>query len=124
MPKLGRRGGIAQHGRARHVWCNLLAQFEPFPAQAIFKIGEAGCVCARMRHAGDEAGADRIDDGNENRRHGAGSLLNRRDRHAAAGEDHIRRERRRFCGIPAKSAGITRRPAHFNLDVAANAPTQ
>ena len=44
-----------------HARRNLLEQFQPFPAEAVFEREETGGVAARPREALDEAGADRID---------------------------------------------------------------
>ena len=70
----GRYGGIPKDRRSRHARRDLLEQFQPFPAQAVFELHEAGGVAARPRQAIDEAGADRIGDDREHDRHGAGRL--------------------------------------------------
>jgi hypothetical protein len=44
-----RRGGVSKHHRARHVRCDLLEQFQPFPTQAVFEIREPGGVATRPR---------------------------------------------------------------------------
>ena len=53
-------GAIPKDRRSRHAWRDLLEQFQPFRAHAVFERGEAGGVAARPRQAVDEAGADRI----------------------------------------------------------------
>ena len=74
----GGYGGIPKDRRARHARRDLLEQLQPFPAQAVFELHEAGGVAARPRQALDEAGADRIGDIREHDRHGAGRLQQRR----------------------------------------------
>ena len=52
---------------------NLPEQFQPFGAQAVFELSEAGGVAAGPRHALDRAGTDRIDGLGEHDRQGAAS---------------------------------------------------
>jgi hypothetical protein len=42
-------GGIPKDRHARHTGCDLLEQFQPFPAQAVFIRHESGGVAARPR---------------------------------------------------------------------------
>ena len=70
----GGYGCIPKDRRSRHARRDLLEQFQPFPAQAIFVLDKARGVAARPRKAIDEAGADRIGDKREYYRHGAGRL--------------------------------------------------
>ena len=73
---------IPKDRRARHARRDLLEQFQPFPAHAVFEQGKTGGVAARPRQAVDEAGADRIGDRREHDRHGAGRLQHGRHRTA------------------------------------------
>jgi len=59
----GSCGGIPQDRHAGHAWRDLFEQFQPFAAQAVLVVHEAGGIAARPRQAVDEAGPDRIDDG-------------------------------------------------------------
>jgi hypothetical protein len=59
----GSHGGIPNDCRSRHARRNLLEQLQPFSAQAVFEQKEAGGVATRARQAVDEAGADRIGNG-------------------------------------------------------------
>ena len=52
--------GIAKDRHARHAGRDLLEQFQPFSADAVFEKHETGGVAARARQAVDEAGGDRI----------------------------------------------------------------
>ena len=70
----GGYGCIPKDRRSRHGRCDLLEQFQPFPAQAIFVLDKARGVAARPREAIDEAGADRVGDIVEHDWHGAGRL--------------------------------------------------
>src|SRR6516225_7641772 len=56
-------GGIVDDSRPRHLWRDLLEQFQPFAAETVFERHEAGHVAARPRQAIGEARADRIGDG-------------------------------------------------------------
>src|SRR5262245_43860178 len=53
---------------------DLLKQLQPFAADVPLERDEAGRVAARPRQAIDKAGADRIADTREHRRHGAAHL--------------------------------------------------
>src|SRR6266436_3684086 len=66
--------GIPKHRRARHAWCNLLEQFQPFRGQTVFELHEAGSVAAGLRQTIDDTGADWIEDDHEHDRHGARRL--------------------------------------------------
>ena len=70
----GGYGGIPKDRRSCHARCDLLEQFQPFPAQAIFILDKARGVAARPREAIDEARANRIGDRREYYRHGVGCL--------------------------------------------------
>src|SRR5712671_43489 len=74
LPDPGGCGWIAKDRHSRQAWRDLLEQFQPFPAQAIFERDETGGVAAGPRQAVDEAGAHRIEEGREYYRHGAGRL--------------------------------------------------
>ena len=51
---------IAKNCCSRHTWCNLLKQFQPFPAYAIFDESKSAGVAARSSQARDVAGAHRV----------------------------------------------------------------
>src|SRR5262249_3351088 len=53
---------IPKDCRSRHARRDLLEQFQPFPADAVFQIDKSRGVAARARQALDEAAADRIGD--------------------------------------------------------------
>ena len=72
----------------------------------------------------DEAGADRIGDGREHDRHGAGHLQQRRHGRAAIGQDDVRRERDQFRRVLANRVGIACAPAVVDPHVAAVGPAQ
>ena len=55
-------------------WRDLLEQFQIFSSEAVFLRHETGGVAARPRQTVNEAGGDRIGDGREHDRHGAGHL--------------------------------------------------
>jgi hypothetical protein len=67
-------GGITEDRSACHARCNLLEQFQPFPAQAIFELNETGCIAARSRQAINEPPADRVGDYHKHDGHGARRL--------------------------------------------------
>src|SRR5262245_14825497 len=66
--------GVPKDGRPRYVGCYLLEELQPFTAQTVFELHEAGRISARLRQAFDEAGADRILDDGEDDRHRASFL--------------------------------------------------
>ena len=103
---------------------DLLKQLQPFPAQAVFEIHEAGGVAARPRQTVDEAGADRIDDGREHDRYGASRLQQRPHGRGGMGQDDVGRERGQFRRVPANLGGIGRGPAGVDAHVAADGPAQ
>ena len=43
----GGYGGVPNDSRSRHAWRDLLEQFQPFPARAVFERGKSGGVAAR-----------------------------------------------------------------------------
>ena len=104
--------GIPKDCRARHAGRDLLEQFEPFRAEAIFVLGKSGGIPARSRQALDEAGADRIDDLREHNRDGAGRLQQRPHGCAASGHDDVRRERGQFRHVSADVVGLAHGPAN------------
>ena len=75
-----RRGGITKHQGSGHVGRDLLEQFGPFAAHAVFEIREAGDIAARVGHALDEAGTNRIRNVHEHDRDRTRGLLQRRNR--------------------------------------------
>ena len=55
-------GGFANDRRPREAGRDFLEQLQPFPAHAVFEVGEAGGVAARLCQTTDEAGTDRLGD--------------------------------------------------------------
>jgi hypothetical protein len=97
----GRYSGIAKDGHAPRARRNLFNQFQPFPAQGVFKLQKSSGVAARPRQAVNEAGADRIASNREHDRHGAGRLQQRSHGRGAMGQDDVRRERGQFRRVSA-----------------------
>src|SRR5262249_12193030 len=64
-------GQLPNDRHSLHVGRDLLEQFQPFPADAVFEIHESRDVAAWSREAIDEAGGDRIGDLHKHDRHGA-----------------------------------------------------
>ena len=125
LPDPGGYGGIPQRGHARDTRRDLLEQFEPFPAQAVFKHQEAGGVATRPRQARNETSADGINDKHEHNRHGSGHIEQwRGGRRARSGQDDIRRECSQFGRVLAKQIGIGRGPAEIDPHIAAIDPAQ
>src|SRR5262249_36162139 len=65
---------IPKNCHSRYSWSGLLEQFQPFPAQTVFKRHKAGRVAAGPRQTVDKTGADRIAGNREHDRHGARRL--------------------------------------------------
>jgi hypothetical protein len=107
---LGYRG-IAQDRRSRHARCDLLEQFQPFRADAVFEIDKSSGIAARPRQTIDEAGADRIGNDHKYDRDSPGRLQQRSYDRTASGQDDIRRERGQFRCVFAKFVGIAAAPA-------------
>jgi hypothetical protein len=97
---------------------------QPFSAQGVLELGEAGGVAARPRQARDVAGADRVDALHEHDRDVAARLLNlRHDRRCtSAGHNDVGREREQFRRRPAQARAIARGPAGVDLQVLAGGP--
>ena len=72
----------------------------------------------------DDAGANRIGDIREYDRDGAGCLLHRRDRNAAYGHDHVRRECNQFGRVLTNAVGFATGKAIIDLQVSADCPAQ
>jgi hypothetical protein len=66
--RLYRRSGIAKHRYTRHAGRNLLEQFHPLSAHAVFEIREPGGIASRPRQAFDQAGTDRVGNIHEHER--------------------------------------------------------
>src|SRR5215468_7506960 len=67
-------GGIADDCNPGHARRDLLKQFQPFPAGAVFEQEEPGGVAAGPRHTVDVPGPDRVGNACEHDRHGASRL--------------------------------------------------
>jgi len=77
----------------RHAGRDLLEQFQPFRADAVFEQDEPGGIAAWPRQAIDEASADRIGGVREHDGHGAGYRQQCRHGRARRGQDDVRRQR-------------------------------
>jgi hypothetical protein len=121
----GGDGGIAKDGHARNIRRELLEQFQPFPAHAVFEHEEAGDVAARPRQARHETSADRVDNECEHDRHGARRLQQGRHGRASTGsQDEVRRKSGQFGCVFAKLLGIGGGPADVDPHITALGPTQ
>ena len=112
--------GIAKDRHSRHAWRDLLEQFEPFPAHAVFELRKAGGVAARPRQAVDEAGGDRIDDDAANTIGTVRVACSNGPTVEVPGQDDVRRERDQFRRVFANGVGIARGPAIVDPHVAAD----
>jgi hypothetical protein len=124
LARPGGCGGIPKNRHPRHSGRNLFEQFQPFRAHAVFEQGESGGIAARPRQAVDEAGADRIDDGREHDRYGAGRLQQRPHGRGGMGQDDVGRERGQFRRVPANLGNIGRSPSCVDAHVAADGPAR
>src|SRR5262245_1274281 len=80
-------GLVPDDGSARCVRRDLLEQFQPFSAQAVLELHEAGGISSRLGQAFDKPSADRISNGRENDRHRA-SCLCQFSHHGAASRNN------------------------------------
>ena len=110
-----RSGGVTKHQGSGHVGRDLLEQFGPFAAHAVFEIQEAGDIAAWVRHALYEASTNRIWNIHEHNRDGTSGLLQRRNCHAAYAYDHVRRERDQFRRVAAEDCRDRPQRSRFNL---------
>ena len=67
---------------------------------------------------------NRIDDGREHDRHGAGRLQQRPHGRGGMGQDDVGRERGQFRRVSTSAVGIIRVPAIIDPNVEADDPTQ
>src|SRR6516164_4064623 len=117
-------GSIAQHRHPFYAGRDLLKQFQPFCADAVFERRKSSDVAAWAREAVNKAGADRIRHQHENDRHGASYLLQRSSGLLASGQDYVRRERDQFGRILPKTRYIAQGEAVVDLHIAALGPAQ
>ena len=103
--------GIPKDRRARHARRDLLEQFQPFAAQAVFELRETGGVAARPRQAVDEAGADRIDDMANTIGTVRVACSNAANGRRAMSQDDVRRERDQFRRALLRIASASPRPS-------------
>jgi hypothetical protein len=102
----------------------LLEQFSPFSTHAVFKIQKAGDIAAWVPHALYETGTNWIRNIHEHNRDSTSGLLQRRNCHAAYAYDYVWRERDQFRRVAAKMVEIASNVPSFNLEIAANGPSQ
>src|SRR5262249_25048334 len=98
----GGDGGIPQNCRSRNARYKLFKQLQPFAAQAVFELHEAGSVPAWSRQTFDETGTDWIRDDHKHDWHSTSSLKQIRHSRAAGGDDDVRCERCQFHRASAK----------------------
>src|SRR6516225_10431035 len=115
---------IAKDSRAPHAWRDLFEQLEPFPAQAVFELHEAGRVAARPREAIDESAADRVGHIHEHNRHGARCLQQWPQGCGARCQNDVWRQGCQFRRVLANGVGQAFAPSIINPEVAALGPTQ
>jgi hypothetical protein len=77
LANTGTVAGIPQNSRSRQVWHDLLEEFEPFAAKAIFVEHEAGYVAAWPSQTIDKAATDGIGDVHEHDRRSARDAFQR-----------------------------------------------
>ena len=113
---------IPKHRRPRHAGRDLLEQFQPFPAHAVFETGEPGGVAARPRQARRRSRRRPDRRQREHDRHGAGRLQQRRHscEWPVAAQDDVGRERGQFRRVSAKCGGIGCGPADVDPHIAAD----
>jgi hypothetical protein len=98
------------HCRPRHRRRDLLEQFQPFPAQRVFKPKNTGRIAAWLGHALDKAGTDLVGDIVEHDWHGASRLQQRPHARIASCSDDVRRERDQIVRVSANRGGFASSP--------------
>jgi hypothetical protein len=116
------RAAVPKDCDARHRGRNLLEQFQPFRAHAVFELDKTGRVTARPRHAFDQATADRVNDIHKHDWHDFSCLLQRPRVRSAGGYDDLRLEIDQFRRISTNAVGIAGAPPVVNLQIAADGP--
>jgi hypothetical protein len=82
------QGRLPKNSYSRHARSDLFEQFHPFRAHTVFKRDKPSGVAAWTRHAGDKAGADRINGGGEHDWYRSGRFLQRNQRYGGGGSGY------------------------------------
>ena len=111
---------VAKNCHSGHARRDLLEQFQPLRADAVFENDEPGRVASGPRQTPNDAGTDRVSDIHEYDGHRARRLLYCKNSRRRVHQDDIRRKCHQFCGRSTKALGIARRPtdsrsAHCDL---------
>jgi hypothetical protein len=120
----GGYGGVPQYRRARQARSNLLEQLQPFSAQAVLKLHEAGGIAAGTRKTIDEAGTDWVGDTHEHDGDCARCLQQRRHGRGAGSQNDVRGELHQFRCVSANAVGIAYGPAIIDPQIPVVAPAQ
>src|SRR6516162_3419689 len=107
LPDAGGYGRVPDNPDADGRWHRLLEQLQPFRAQAVIELHEAGHIAAGLREALDKTAADGIDGGGKHNGYLVGSLQHGRGCRASAGDDDLRILSEQF-GDALADIGITR----------------
>src|SRR5215472_18459060 len=124
MARPGRYSAILKERHSLYTWRDLLEQFQPFAADAVFIQHEAGSVAAGPGEGFDEAGAYRFGDLHEHDRYRASGLQQWPRACTASGQDDVGCERGQFRRASANALGVARSPADVNANVAAIDPAR
>ena len=124
LPDPGGYGGIPKDRRSRHARRDLLEQFQPFPAHAVFEQRKPVALPpGRARLSTKPAPTGSVTCTNT-----IGTVRvacsNGPTVAAASGQDDVRRERDQFRRVFANVVGIARAPAGVDPHVAAVGPAQ
>ena len=112
--------GIPKDRHSRHAGRDLLEQFQPFSAHAVFELSKAGGVAARPRQAVDDSRRrpDRRPRGTRSAR--CGSPAATPPRAIAVSQNDVRRERDQFRCVSANGVDVVAAPAGIDPHVAAD----
>jgi hypothetical protein len=115
---------ITKYCYPRQARRDLLEQFQPFPGEAVFKLGKSGDVPARPRHAFDKTRSEWIDHLRKHDRRDRRRFQHRLEHYVTGNKDDLGRERgqfrRQFPGAGRFHGG----PSVLDPNVALRRPTQ
>src|SRR5262249_35243418 len=95
-----------------------------FPADRRFVVRESGEDSPGVRHAGDQAAAERVGNGNEHDRNAARFQLQRLRHPRAGSEDHIRSRAHELRSNRPQTRGRQRAPVFLDANIAAVDPAE
>src|SRR5262245_3604488 len=123
-PKTSGRLGMHHDPDAFDFGRDLLEKPNPFSGNRTLPIGESCEVAVGTRFVANKTGTDRIADAYENNRYSADFSLNNRRHQISIGDQHVWCETHQLRNSGSCPAGVRRRKANVNADIAPFVPPQ